>query len=179
MHRSFVSYVVVIVESRDDKGNGSVPRVDVTIDCGPQSIRIASAAARRRCIMGLGVALKNEISFNEVKAQQGNFDEYDMIRINEAPSETRHDFDVTLGGVGKPRVPPIARALINAIFAATGKRTRKVGSRLPRVSCFDNAIQKSASVARAAPIPNGSAEFEWHREAADGTQDSLLTSTWS
>lgn len=59
--------------------------------------------------------------------QQGNFDDYDLIRINEAPGETRvhimaHDFSVPLGGVGEPGVPPIALALINAIFASTGKR---------------------------------------------------------
>jgi isoquinoline 1-oxidoreductase beta subunit len=60
-----------------------------------------------------------------------------MIRINEAPSEIRvhimpHDFSVPLGGVGEPGMPPIAPALINAIFAATGKRIRilPVGNQL-------------------------------------------------
>jgi isoquinoline 1-oxidoreductase beta subunit len=62
---------------------------------------------------------------------QNNFDDYDVVRINEAPRETRvhimsHNFDMPLSGVGEPGVPPIAPALVNAIFAATGKRIRNL-----------------------------------------------------
>jgi isoquinoline 1-oxidoreductase beta subunit len=133
VHRSFVTYVAAVIEAAvDDKGNVSVPRIDIAIDCGPvvNPDRIRSQL-EGACVMGLGVALKNEISFKGGKVQQSNFDDYDMIRINEAPGETRvhimpHGFDVPLGGVGEPGVPPIAPALINAIFAATGKRIRNL-----------------------------------------------------
>ncbi|MBV8429508.1 MAG: xanthine dehydrogenase family protein molybdopterin-binding subunit [Hyphomicrobiales bacterium] len=139
VHRSFVTYVAAIVEAAvDEKGNLTVPRVDVAIDCGPvvNPDRIRSQL-EGACIMGLGVALKNEISFKGGKVQQANFDEYDMVRINEAHGETRvhimpHEFNMPIGGVGEPGVPPIAPALINAIFAATGKRIRSlpVGNQL-------------------------------------------------
>ena len=88
VHRSFVTYVAAVIEAAvDDKGNVSVPRIDIAIDCGPvvNPDRIRSQL-EGACVMGLGVALKNEISFKGGKVQQSNFDDYDMIRINEAPA---------------------------------------------------------------------------------------------
>ena len=132
VHRSFVTYVAAIVEVAVDKGNLTVPRVDIAIDCGPvvnpERVRSQLEGA---VIMGLTLALKSEITFKDGKVQQNNFDDYDVVRINEAPRETRvhimpHDFNMPLGGVGEPGVPPIAPALVNAIFAATGKRIRNL-----------------------------------------------------
>ncbi|SDQ94061.1 isoquinoline 1-oxidoreductase, beta subunit [Rhizobiales bacterium GAS191] len=131
VHRSFVTYVAAVVEAAvDAQGNVTVPRVDIAVDCGPtvNPDRIRSQL-EGACIMGLTLALKSEISFKDGKVQQSNFDDYDVLRINEAPRETRvhivpHGFDMPLGGVGEPGVPPIAPALVNAIFAATGKRIR-------------------------------------------------------
>ena len=79
---------------------------------------------------GLTLAIKSEITFNGGRVQS-NFDDYDVLRINEAPRETRvyivpHDFNTPLSGIGEPGVPPIAPALVNAIFAATGKRIRNL-----------------------------------------------------
>ena len=131
VHRSFVSYVATIVEvSVDDKGKLSVPRVDTAIDCGtfvnPERIQSQIEGA---AIMGLSLAKYGEVSFKDGKVQQGNFDDFPVIRIDEAPLVTNvHivpvDADTPPSGVGEPGVPPFAPALINAIFAATGKRIR-------------------------------------------------------
>ena len=82
-------------------------------------------------IWGINVALKSEITFKDGKVQQNNFDDYQVLRINEAPGQTNvhivpHGYDIIPGGVGEPGVPPVAPALLNAIFMATGKRIRTV-----------------------------------------------------
>ena len=81
--------------------------------------------------MGLGLAMMTEISFKDGKVQQSNFDDYQVLRISDAPRETHvhivpHGFDMPLGGVGEPGVPPVAPALLNAVFAASGKRIRSL-----------------------------------------------------
>jgi isoquinoline 1-oxidoreductase beta subunit len=131
VHRSFVSYIATIVEvSVDDKGKLSVPRVDTAIDCGmfvnPERIR---SQIEGTAIMGLSLAKYGEITFKDGKVQQGNFDDFPVIRMDEAPLVTNvhiipADADTPPSGVGEPGVPPFAPALINAIFAATGKRIR-------------------------------------------------------
>ena len=78
---------------------------------------------------GCGAAMLGEISFKNGRAQQDNFHQYEVTRIDAAPREIRvhivgGDYDKPLGGVGEPGVPPIPPALCNAIFAATGKRIR-------------------------------------------------------
>ncbi len=130
-HRSFVSYVAAVIEvAVDSKGNVTVPRVDIAVDCGPtvnpDRVRSQFEGA---VVMGLGVGLMNEISFKDGKVVQGNLDDYLVLRISDAPLETHvyivpHTYDVMLGGVGEPGVPPVAPALMNAIFAASGKRIR-------------------------------------------------------
>jgi isoquinoline 1-oxidoreductase subunit beta len=131
VHRSFVSYIATIVEvAVDDKGKLTVPRVDTAIDCGtfvnPERIQSQIEGA---AIMGLSLAKYGEITFKDGKVQQGNFDDFPVIRIDEAPLITNvhivpADTDAPPSGVGEPGVPPFAPALINAIFAATGKRIR-------------------------------------------------------
>jgi isoquinoline 1-oxidoreductase beta subunit len=131
VHRSFVTYVAAVVEAAvDEKGNLTVPRVDVAIDCGPtvNPDRVRSQL-EGAVIMGLGLAMKSEISFKNGRVQQNNFDDYQVTRIDDAPRETHvyivpHGYDLLPGGVGEPGVPPIAPALINAIYVATGKRVR-------------------------------------------------------
>lgn len=130
-HRSFVSYIATIVEvSVGDKGQLVVHRVDTAIDCGtfvnPERIESQIEGA---AIMGLSLARYGEITFKDGKVQQGNFDDFPVIRMDEAPLVTNvhivpADADAPPSGVGEPGVPPFAPALINAIFAATGKRIR-------------------------------------------------------
>jgi isoquinoline 1-oxidoreductase subunit beta len=133
VHRSFVSYVAAVIEAAvDEKGNVTVPRVDIAVDCGPivnpDRIRSQFEGA---VIMGLGVGLLNEISFKDGRVQQSNLDDYQVLRISDAPRETHvyitpRGYDMHMGGVGEPGVPPVAPALMNAIFAASGKRIRSL-----------------------------------------------------
>lgn len=131
VHRSFVSYIATIVEvAVDDKGKLTVPRVDTAIDCGTyvNPERIASQI-EGAAIMGLSLAKYGEISFKDGKVQQKNFDDFQVVRIDESPVVTNVYIvppgpDTPPSGVGEPGVPPFAPALMNAIFAATGKRIR-------------------------------------------------------
>ena len=133
VHRSFVSYVAAVIEAAvDEKGNVTVPRVDIAVDCGPivnpDRVRSQFEGA---VVMGLGVGLLNEISFKDGRVQQGNYDDYLVLRISDAPRETHvyivpRGYDMHMGGVGEPGVPPVAPALMNAIFAASGKRIRSL-----------------------------------------------------
>jgi isoquinoline 1-oxidoreductase beta subunit len=130
-HRSFVSYIATIVEvSVGEKGALTVHQVDTAIDCGtyvnPERIQSQIEGA---AIMGLSLAKYGEISFKDGKVQQNNFDGFPVIRMDEAPLVTNVHIvppgpDTPPSGVGEPGVPPFAPALINAIFAATGKRIR-------------------------------------------------------
>lgn len=132
-HYSFVSYVAAVVEAAvDDKGELTIPRVDIVIDCGatvnPDRVRAQMQGAT---VMGLGIATTGEMTFKGGQAQQRNFDAYEVPRMSGAPRETRvhiigGDYGQPMGGVGEPGVPPISPALCNAIFAATGKRIRQL-----------------------------------------------------
>jgi len=132
-HYSFVSYVAAVIEvAVSDKGELSIPRVDIAFDYGPQvnpeRIRVQVEGG---CVMGLGNTLLSEITFKAGRVEQSNFHDYQVARMNVAPREIRvhlipSDFGVPLGGVAEPPVPPIAPALCNAIFAATGKRIRRL-----------------------------------------------------
>ena len=132
-HYSFVSYVAAVVEvAVDDKGELTIPRVDVAVDCGasvnPERVRAQMQGA---CVMGVSVATLGEITFKGGRAEQDNFHAYEVTRMSGAPREIHvhvipGDFSKPLGGVGEPGVPPIPPALCNAIFAATGKRIRRL-----------------------------------------------------
>ena len=133
VHRSFVSYIATIVEvAVDDKGKLTVPRVDTAIDCGTyvNPERIASQI-EGAAIMGLSLAKYGEITFKDGKVQQKNFDDFQVLRMDESPVVTNVYIvppgpDTPPSGVGEPGVPPFAPALMNAIFAATGKRIRSL-----------------------------------------------------
>ena len=116
----------------DAKGNITVPRVDTAVDCGfcvnPERVRSQIEGA---AVMGLTLAKYGEISFKNGRVEQGNFNDFQLVRIDDAPTETRvhiveHGIDTPASGVGEPGVPPFAPALCNAIFAATGKRIRRL-----------------------------------------------------
>jgi isoquinoline 1-oxidoreductase beta subunit len=132
-HYSFVSYVAAVVEvAVDPRGEMTIPRVDIAIDCGatiyPDRVRAQMEGA---CVMGVSAATSGAITFKAGRAQQDNFHQYELTRMSAAPREIRvhivpGDYSKPLGGVGEPGLPPVLPALCNAIFAATGKRIRQL-----------------------------------------------------
>jgi isoquinoline 1-oxidoreductase beta subunit len=133
-HYSFVTYVAVAAEVEVGEGGRlTIPRVDVAIDCGPvvnpERIRSQMEGA---VIMGAGLATSAEISFRNGRAEQSNLDTYELTRMDTAPRDIRvhlmtsNDYTQPLGGVGEPGLPPVAPAIANAVFAATGKRIRQL-----------------------------------------------------
>jgi isoquinoline 1-oxidoreductase beta subunit len=130
---SFVTYVAAVVEvAVNDKGELAIPRVHMAVDCGaqinPERVRAQMEGA---CVMGVSLATTEEITYKAGRVEQDNYHSYQVARMATAPREIRvhlvaGDFREPLGGVGEPGVPPIAPALCNAIFAATGKRVRRL-----------------------------------------------------
>jgi isoquinoline 1-oxidoreductase beta subunit len=130
VHESFESFVAHVAEvSVSPGGKVRVHRVVCAIDCGsvvnPDSIR----AQMEGCIaFGITAALYGEITFENGRVKQRNFHDYPILRMNEMPAVEVHIVETTdkMGGVGEPGVPPVAPAVANAIFAATGKRLRRL-----------------------------------------------------
>ena len=128
---SFGSYVAQVAEiSIDRKAHTlQVHRVVAAVDCGrvvnPETIRAQIEGA---IIYGLTAALKGEITIANGRVEQANFNDYDMVRINETPLVEVHIVESKdgPGGIGEPGTPPIAPAVCNAIFAATGKPVRQL-----------------------------------------------------
>ena len=131
VHRSFLSYVAAVVHvAVQGDGTIGIPRVDVAVDAGfvahPERARAQMEGA---AIMGLGNALYGEISFKDGRVVQSNYTDYRVMRMNTAPRAIHVHLlasDKPPGGIGEPGVPPIAPALANAIFAATGRRIRSL-----------------------------------------------------
>jgi isoquinoline 1-oxidoreductase beta subunit len=133
VHRSFVTYVASVVHVRvEEDGTVRVPEVHTAIDCGfaanPERIRSQIEGA---AVMGMTLALHSGVTFEDGRAQQSNFHDYDVVRIDNFPQVVythivEHPFSVHAAGVGEPGVPPFAPALYNAIFNATGKRIREL-----------------------------------------------------
>ncbi len=128
-HRSFLTYVAAVVEVEVDKsGQVRIPRVDVAIDAGtvihPERVRAQFEGA---AVFGTSIAMLGEITAKNGQIEQSNFHDYPVARIHEAPRDTHVHIVPSQeppAGVGEPGVPPIAPAICNAIFAATGKRIR-------------------------------------------------------
>jgi len=129
-HFSFSSYVAQVAEvSVDKQGAVRVHRMVCAVDCGrvvnPDTVK---AQMEGGINFGLTAALKSEITLDRGRVQQRNFHDYQMLRINEAPEIEVYIVPSTEKptGVGEPSVPPVAPAVANAIFAASGKRIRKL-----------------------------------------------------
>lgn len=116
-----------ITVGRGTDGKLRVEKVVSVMDCGtyinPDNVR---AQIEGSIIMGLTAALKQPITFRNGRAEQTNFDTYEMLRIHETPTIEIHLIDngEVPGGVGEPALPAVAPALANAVFAASGKRLR-------------------------------------------------------
>lgn len=124
------SYIAQVIEaSVDGGGNVRVHRVVCAVDCGrvvnPDTVK---AQMEGGINFGLTAALKTEITLENGRVQQSNFNDYPMLRMFEAPAIEVFivSSEEKPSGVGEPSVPPVAPALSNAIFAATGKRVRRL-----------------------------------------------------
>jgi isoquinoline 1-oxidoreductase beta subunit len=123
------SYVAYVAEVSVSSGSVRVERVVAAVDCG-QVINpdMVAAQVEGGIVFGLSAALKGEITVDRGRVQQSNFHNYPVLRINEMPQVEVHIVPSTAspGGMGEPPVPAIAPAVTNAIFAATGKRVRRL-----------------------------------------------------
>lgn len=127
VHESFGSFVAQVAEVSVEKGEVKVHRMVSAIDCGlavnPDSLK---AQMESSVSFGLGAAMHSEITFKDGMVQQSNFHDYQVMRMGSMPKVEVYIVQSTekMGGVGEPGLPPVAPAVTNAIFAATGKRIR-------------------------------------------------------
>lgn len=128
-YSSFGSYFAEVAEVTISEKSFKVDRIVAAVDCGvtvnPESVRSQTEGA---IIFALSAALKNEITIRNGAVEQTNFDGYDPVRINEAPPIEVYlvKSEEDCGGMGEPGVPPLAPAVANAVFAASGKRLRRL-----------------------------------------------------
>lgn len=133
VHKSFGTVVAEIAEVSVEQGRIRVHKVTCAVDCG-QVVNpdIVVAQMESGIIFGLTAALYGEITLKEGAVEQSNFHDYPMLRMNESP-----DIEVIVvesqespTGVGEPGLPPIAPAVANALYRATGQRLRSLPLRL-------------------------------------------------
>lgn len=130
-HRSFGTTIAEVAEVSVDLKSGviSVHRVDVAVDCGPVvnpdplEAQIQGAVA-----LGVSTTLFEEVQFANGGVASANFDDYRILRMSENPEVNVHivKSDEDIGGIGEPGIMPLAPAVANAVFNATGKRIRRL-----------------------------------------------------
>ncbi len=130
VHESFGSFVAQVAEvSVSTDGKVRVHKVVCTVDCGkvvnPYTIEAQMESA---IAFGLSATLHGAITLKNGRVEQGNFNDYEVVRINEMPEIEVHivDSGEKPGGIGEPGVPPVAPAVCNAVFTLTGKRIRSL-----------------------------------------------------
>jgi len=126
---SFNSYTAAVAEASVKDGAVKLHRLVYAVDCGrpinPEGVR---AQVESAAIYGLSAALHDAITIKGGRVEQSNFNDYQLPRISETPKTEVH---VILSkeeptGIGEPGLPVVAPAMCNAIFAATGKRIRRL-----------------------------------------------------
>jgi isoquinoline 1-oxidoreductase subunit beta len=128
---AFNTYVAEVAEiSLDSDKNVKVHRVVVAVDLGqPVNPAIIEQQVRGGVVYGLSQTLKGEVTIDKGRVVQGNFNTFEVLRMNEMPQVEVYIADnhrTPPTGMGEPAVPPIAPAVFNAVFAATGRRVRKM-----------------------------------------------------
>jgi isoquinoline 1-oxidoreductase beta subunit len=123
VHESFGSIVAEVAEVSVTNGRIRVHRVVCAIDCGTVVNPLNLEAQMQSGIAyGLSAALHGEITLKDGRVEQGNFNSYRVLRMNEMPKVEVHTIESgeKMGGVGEPGTPPIAPAVAIAVFALTG-----------------------------------------------------------
>ena len=129
IHYSFFTYVASVIEVSIHDGKVNVEKIFTVADCGTvvnhDTVRAQLEGA---AIFGLSLSFYGDISVKKGSVQQSNFHDYEMLRIHQTPEINIDIVESTdlPTGIGEPGVPVIAPALINAIYAATGKRYRSL-----------------------------------------------------
>jgi isoquinoline 1-oxidoreductase beta subunit len=127
LHESFGSIVAMVVQVTMRDGDVAVDRITIAADAGTVvNPAIVQAQLSGGAIFGLSAALHGKVTLKDAAVQEGNFDSYRVLQIADTPPIDVHlvDSEAPPGGIGEPGVPPVAPALTNAIFAASGKRLR-------------------------------------------------------
>jgi isoquinoline 1-oxidoreductase beta subunit len=133
VHAATGSHVAQIADVTVRGGEIRVDRVVCAVDCGiaisPDTI---AAQMEGSIVYGLTCALKGAITIANGAVVEDNFNDYPLLRLTEMPRVEVHIVPSrgAPGGVGEPGVPPIAAAVANAVFAATGQRQRKLPMRI-------------------------------------------------
>ena len=128
-YASFGSWVAEVAEVSVQGKELRVHQVVAAVDCGrvvnPDTVR---AQVESAVVYGLSAALRGEITLERGRVKQGNFDDYEPLRLHEMPAVEVHlvPSSEDPGGIGEPGLPPIAPAVANAVFAATGQRLRRM-----------------------------------------------------
>ena len=133
VHASFESYSAQVAEVSVREGNVRVHRLVCAIDCGRYvNPGIIAAQTEGGAIFAASAALFQELTYEGGRLQQTNFHTFPLMRMNECPEIETHIVENSekSGGIGEPGVPCTAPAIANAIFAATGKRIRKLPIRM-------------------------------------------------
>jgi isoquinoline 1-oxidoreductase beta subunit len=115
--------------SVDPKGKVKVHRIVCAVDCGiVVNPKIVEAQMESAVAFGLTATLKSAVTIRKGRVEQSNFDDFPLLRMDEMPRVEVHIIPSTNppSGIGETGVPPIAPAITNAVFAATGKRVRKL-----------------------------------------------------
>jgi isoquinoline 1-oxidoreductase beta subunit len=130
VHESFDSFVAQVAEvAVADDGSLRVEKVVCAVDCGiAVNPDIVIAQMEGGIGYALGAALRNKITLSKGEVDQSNFNDYEPLRIDDMPKVEVHIVNSSEAptGVGEPGVPPLAPAVSNAVFAATGKRLRSL-----------------------------------------------------
>jgi isoquinoline 1-oxidoreductase beta subunit len=128
-HRGYIAEVAEVTVSRD--GKLKVDRVVVVTDIGAQIVNLSGAEnqVQGSVIDGLSTLMYPELNIENGRVVQSNFHEYPLLRMPDTPTRIDVHFlktDYPVTGLGEPALPPLAPAVCNAIFAATGKRVREL-----------------------------------------------------
>jgi isoquinoline 1-oxidoreductase beta subunit len=143
-HCCFGTYVAQVAEVSVNQGNGAVKvdRIVAAVDCGPVvNPDTIKAQVEGAVVEALSTVFKEEVIFSNGGVKSDNFDDYKIIRMSEIPEIEVHivKSNEPIGGIGEPGVPPLAPAVANAVFNATGARIRRIPLTPQRVLA---AIQK-------------------------------------
>jgi isoquinoline 1-oxidoreductase beta subunit len=129
VHEAFGSFVAQVAEVSLEDDRPRVHRVVAAVDCGETvNPAIIEAQLRSAIVYGLTAALWGEITIQDGRVVQGNFDDYRMLRIDEMPQIEVHivPSGEPVGGIGEVGTPPITPAVVNALYALTGQPIRRL-----------------------------------------------------